>query len=172
MTNASNLSLDQLKRAVLIKEQLTNLENQLSSLLGGKAPAAAPAVKPGGMSAAAKAKLSAMAKARWAKIKAGNNKPSAAKPAAPASPAAKPAGLSEAARKKISDAAKARWAKVKAGSKTAPSAKKVVSALKAAAPKAAAPARKPITAAQKAKIAATLKARWAKIKAGKSGGKK
>lgn len=163
-TNASNLSLDRLKRAVQIKEQLIRLENQLSSLLGSTTPAANPGGN--GMSAAAKARLSAMAKARWAKIKAGN-KPVAAKPAAPASASAKSSPLSEAARKKISDAAKARWAKIKAGNKPAPVAHKA-----AAAPKAGTPVRKPMSAAQRAKIAATLKARWAKIKAAKAGGRK
>ena len=59
------------------------------------------------MSAAGRARISAAAKARWAKINAGKNggtKPVKAKRT-----------MSPAARAKISAAAKARWAKVKAG---------------------------------------------------------
>ena len=61
----------------------------------------------------AKAKISAAAKARWAKIK-------GTKPAVKAavSPAPKKGGMSAAAKAKISAAAKARWAKVKAAGKT------------------------------------------------------
>jgi hypothetical protein len=61
------------------------------------------------MSAAARAKISAAAKARWAKVKGD-------KPAVPA-PKAKRRKMSAAARAKISAAAKARWARVKAAQK-------------------------------------------------------
>ena len=117
MTNASSLSLGQLKRAVQIKEQMTKLESQLATLLGATP---APAAKPtgNGMSAATRAKLSAMGKARWAKIKAGNRpspKASVAQKAASsktATPARKP--MTAAQRAKIAATLKARWAKIKA----------------------------------------------------------
>ena len=68
----NNLSAAQLKRAVAIKEQIEKLETELSSIQGesGKsAPSAVPVVatKKRTMSAAAKAKISAAQKARWAK---------------------------------------------------------------------------------------------------------
>lgn len=99
--NLTDLSVDQLKKAASIKEQIAKLEQELESVLGGKAGFKA---KSGGMSAAARAKISAAAKARWAKVKS-NQKP------------AKPSGkrtMSPAAKAKIAAAARARWAKIKA----------------------------------------------------------
>jgi len=76
------------------------------------------------MSAAAKARLSAMGKARWAKIKAGNKAPAKAAPAAKAPATAKSAPakkvnppMSAAAKARLSALAKARWAKIKAAGK-------------------------------------------------------
>ena len=65
------------------------------------------------MSAAAKAKISAAAKLRWAKVK--GAKPAAKPKAIPARK--KKGGMSAAGRAKISAAAKARWAKAKAAGK-------------------------------------------------------
>lgn len=116
-----DLSADQLKRAASIKEQITTLENQLNSLLGGGSQPKATVAKPSGMSEATRAKLRAASKAHWAKIRAGQGVATATskeKKSASvnkgAAPAKKTATLSVAARKKISDAAKARWAKAKA----------------------------------------------------------
>jgi hypothetical protein len=108
-TNASDLSLDQLKRAVQIKEQILKLQTELSTVLGSSAPAQKS--KPSGMSPANKARLSPMAKARWAKIKAGNKQT----PTAPKASARKP--MSPAQRAKIAARMKARWAKAKAAGK-------------------------------------------------------
>jgi len=74
---SSSPSLDQLKRALAIAEQIQKLEAEYAALLGGK-PAVAPtsitaAAKPakrGGkrtLSAEARAKMAAAAEARWAK---------------------------------------------------------------------------------------------------------
>jgi hypothetical protein len=68
----SDLSVAQLKRAVAIKEQIEELETELSSILEespNAAPSAAPieAPKKRTMSPAARAKISAAQKARWAK---------------------------------------------------------------------------------------------------------
>jgi hypothetical protein len=57
------------------------------------------------MSAAAKAKISAAAKARWAKVKGKSYAPKTK------------SKMSPAARKKLSAMAKARWAKIKAAGK-------------------------------------------------------
>ena len=69
------LSSAHLKRAAALREQIEQKEKELTALLG-----IPEALTVGGvvrrhrrMSAAARAKLSAMAKARWAKIKAKKN---------------------------------------------------------------------------------------------------
>ena len=67
----ANLSLQQLKHAVTIREQIQSLESELSRVIGGRSPGAkkAPPPRKGKMSAAARAKISAAMKARWAKRK-------------------------------------------------------------------------------------------------------
>ena len=113
-----NPSLDTLKQAVAIKERIATLEQQLASLLGGKhialATAKAPAASkgPNKMSAAARAKISAAVKARWAKTKSKSAKPGA-KPAA--KPAKKKGAMSAAGKAKLSALMKARWAARKKG---------------------------------------------------------
>jgi hypothetical protein len=128
----NELSLEQLKAVVAIKEQIASLEIKLDKIVGEKAIAApvkrgrkpklakavkvitpapaetaAPAEEGRDMSTAAKARISAAAKARWAKIKAAKGE----KPAAPApAPKKKKAGISAAGRAKISAMMKARWA--------------------------------------------------------------
>ncbi|GEM_PF-255828 len=113
MSSINSLSVQQLRQAANLKEQIEVLEKELSQLLGSTAkPVAAKAPKKkGGMSAAGKAKVAAAQKARWAKIK-------GAKPAVTAAkPAKKKFTMSAAAKSKISAAAKARWAKIKAEKK-------------------------------------------------------
>jgi hypothetical protein len=113
----STPTLETLKAAIAVKEQIAALERKLAALLGGsslavvKAPA--PAIKGRRkMSAAAKAKIGAAVKARWAKAKATapSAKPVAAKSAPAAKPAKKKGGLTEEGRKKLAAAMKARWA--------------------------------------------------------------
>ena len=127
MSSIANLSVQQLRQAADLKKKIVALENELSQLLGSSAKAVATPVvakapkKKGGMSAAGKARISAAAKARWAKINAAKSavKPAAApaKVAVVAKPAKKKFVMSAAAKAKISAAAKARWAKVKAAKK-------------------------------------------------------
>jgi hypothetical protein len=67
----ANLSLQQLKNAVAIREKIEGLENELGRIIGGQAPTTGKARRaslPGKrrLSAAGRAKLSAMMKARWA----------------------------------------------------------------------------------------------------------
>jgi len=71
----ADLSLQQLKKAVSIREKIENLEKELSRILGGQAAIPSPTAprmkrKRRKMSAAARAKISAAAKARWAKFRA------------------------------------------------------------------------------------------------------
>ena len=115
MTNNSlaSLSVEQLRRAVTVKEQIEALETELSQLLGEAAPAAAAAPvtvrRRRKMSAAARAKIGAAQKARWAKTK-----PS--KTPKPVKTARRK--MSAAARAKMAEVAKARWKKAKATGKT------------------------------------------------------
>lgn len=118
----SSVTVEQLKRAVEIKEQIEQLNAELASILGGQETGnARPAVagvqsgKRRGMSAAARAKIAAAQRARWAKAK-GNDKISTTN--ASAKPG-KRKGMSAAGRAKIAAAAKARWAKAKAAGKNA-----------------------------------------------------
>lgn len=106
MSNITELSIGQLKKAVTLKEKIAKLEKELALLIGVSSPGTA--TRKGGMSAAGRARIAAAQKKRWAKIKAGQ----------PASAtAAKPAKrkMSAAGRAAISAAAKARWARVHAG---------------------------------------------------------
>ena len=67
----AELSVQQLKQAVTIREKIGDLEDELSRIIGRGSPGvkkATPARK-GRMSAAARAKISAAMKARWAKRK-------------------------------------------------------------------------------------------------------
>jgi hypothetical protein len=112
-----SLTATQLRQAADLKEKIESLQNKLAALLPGNeisAPkTAGPAKKKGGMSAAGRARISAAAKKRWAKIKAAklSVKPTA-KPAAK-----KQRKMSAAAKATLSKLAKERWAKAKASGK-------------------------------------------------------
>ena len=68
----TNLSAQQLRRAADIKDKIQSLENELGRILGSSTkPVAVIAPKTRRkMSAAGRAKISAAAKARWAKVRA------------------------------------------------------------------------------------------------------
>jgi hypothetical protein len=67
----STLSPQQLRRAATIKEQIQSLESELSRLLGSPVSDASGKIgKKRTMSAAAKKKIAAAQKARWAKFRA------------------------------------------------------------------------------------------------------
>jgi DNA polymerase/3'-5' exonuclease PolX len=104
-----DLTVAQLKKAAAIKERIEQLERDLTGILGIPEPMTVGGVirRRRKMSAAARAKISAAATARWAKVKSGKN--------STAKPAKAKRTMSAAARKKISEAAKARWARVRAG---------------------------------------------------------
>jgi hypothetical protein len=95
-----DISLKDLQKALLARRQLDALERRLASLPG--TALSRSAFRTGGkkMSAATRAKLSAAAKARWAKQKrTGVSKA-----------AQKKGGLTPAGRKRLSQLMKARWA--------------------------------------------------------------
>ncbi len=114
----SRVTVDQLRRAIEIREQIEQLENELNQVLGGSeagepagAPPPARARRTGkgtrSMSDEARARISAAQKARWAARRAES-------PATNSRPAKQKRHLSEAARARISAAAKTRWAKYRA----------------------------------------------------------
>ena len=106
-----NLTSNELRRAAQLKDQVEELQNELAKLIGGGSITPAKTAKPKRtMSRAARAKIAAAQRARWAKQK--GSKPSA-KPAPK-----KKRKMSAAARARISAAAKARWVKAKAAGKT------------------------------------------------------
>jgi len=105
----ANLTPSQLRQAADLIEKIAALEKQLAQIQGTKAaPVIAKSAKRKGMSAAGKARISAAAKLRWAKIKAAKTK-TAPKPVA-AKPAKKKFVMSAAAKAKLSALMKARWA--------------------------------------------------------------
>jgi hypothetical protein len=110
----TSLTPSQLRQAADLKEKIAGLEKQLAAITGTNTAPVKP-TKKGGMSAAGKARISAAAKLRWAKIKAAKLKPAAKAVVKPV--AAKPAkkkGMSAAAKAKLSALMKARWAAKKA----------------------------------------------------------
>lgn len=77
MSAISQLTSVQLRRAASLKEKIATLQKQLDSLLGGTAkPAAtaAPKKKKRTLSPAARARIVAAQKARWAKVRAEKKK--------------------------------------------------------------------------------------------------
>ena len=124
--NLSDLSAAQLRRAAALKERIEKLHKKLAGILGSASPA--PAAGDGGRkkhkrSAAARARMAAAQKARWAKIK-GTTKSAPAAITVPvdiAAPVAKPARkkwkLSAAGKARIKAANQAYWAKIKAAQK-------------------------------------------------------
>jgi hypothetical protein len=104
-----NLSVRQLKQAVAIKERIAGLEKGLGRVLRGgtTAPAGRRPRKKRTMGPAARARIAAAQRARWAKLR------------RRMAPASRPAGkairrVSAAVRAKLAKIARKRWAKVKA----------------------------------------------------------
>ena len=103
MTQLLNLTTAKLRRIIALKQQIEKLQARLEALAGGaSAPLGRPPKKKWTMSAAARRKIAAAQRARWAKVK-GTTKP-----------AKKKRTMSAAARAKIAAAARARWAKYRA----------------------------------------------------------
>lgn len=128
MSNFQNLSVEQLRKAVSIKEEIERLQAQLDALAGGSMPATGrrlgrPPGRPAGrrmMSAAAKARIAAAQRARWAKLK-GTNSDSTTSIATTGGKGRgrKKRVVDAATRARLAAVAKARWAKVKAAGKSA-----------------------------------------------------
>lgn len=110
--NLLDLSVNQLKRATAIKEQIEKLSQELGSIFGVPAKSRAASTKKRTMSASVKRKIAAAQKARWANLR-------RARPALPVKPAskAKKKTFSRATRAKLSAKLKAYWVAKRAGKK-------------------------------------------------------
>ena len=111
--NPLDLTVNQLKRAAAIKEQIEALNKELRDILGAPATTRAAPRKKRTMSTAAKKQIAATQKARWANLR-------RAKPGTPVKRAAKAKKktVSPATKAKLSAKLKAYWAaKKKAGKK-------------------------------------------------------
>ena len=110
-TSIADLSVQQLKRALEIKQKIDDLRKELAQLSGAEETGAGPAPNPRKrkMSAAARAKISAAQKARWA-----GQKP---EPAPEEAPAKKKRQYSPEGKARIVAGIRARWAKYNAEKK-------------------------------------------------------
>jgi hypothetical protein len=64
-----DLTINQLKRATAIKEQIEKLNKELGSILGGAIKSGAASTKKRTMSASTKKKIAAAQRARWASLR-------------------------------------------------------------------------------------------------------
>ncbi|HEY7559904.1 MAG TPA: hypothetical protein VIH18_34420 [Candidatus Binatia bacterium] len=108
-----DLTVNQLKRAAGIKEQIEKLNKELGGLLGVSRNSAGASTKKSTMSASVKRKIAATQKARWAKIHQAKTTVDSTRPAS----AAKKKTFSRATRAKLSRKLKAYWAAKRAGKK-------------------------------------------------------
>jgi hypothetical protein len=142
MINLQDLTTSQLNRIIALKEKIETLQGEIASIVngGGEAPVPVEKVKRRRMSAAARKRIAAGARARWAKVKGTADKP------------AKNGKnrLSAAGRAAIIAGTKARWAKLRGETATPEAPKK---------------RDRRSSPAVRAKLAAAAKARWAKVKA-------
>lgn len=106
-TNASaNLSVQQLRQAVVIREQIDALERELEGLLRGARTKASTGKSQ--MSAAGRERIAAAQRLRWAKVRGSQTTVGSANISAK-----RKRELSPAARAKIAAAQRQRWAKTK-----------------------------------------------------------
>jgi hypothetical protein len=118
MINLASLTTAQLNKIISVKEQIEALQGQIDSIVGGANGIAVPtpftgkAPKKRRMSAAARAKIAAAQRARWARTK--GNGAVASKPAKKK----RDRRSSPAVRAKLAAAARARWKKARAAGKT------------------------------------------------------
>ena len=110
--NALDLTINQLKRAAALKEQIEGLNKELGSILGASAISGAASKKKRSMSASAKRKIAAAQRARWSNLHRANPATLSVKPAA-----AKKKTMSRATKAKLSAKLKAYWAAKRAGKK-------------------------------------------------------
>src|SRR5947199_3843595 len=137
LSSGMDISVKDLQEAISIRQQIDNLQRRLSSILRGTTQRLpGPAATRRYFSPATRAKLSAAARARWARPKGTGG----------AAPARRKGQLTPAGRRKLSQLMKARWAaRRKAGGAKTASARK----------------RGTLTAAGRKRLSELMKARWA-----------
>jgi hypothetical protein len=107
-TDLTGVTAQQLRRAAVLKETIESLEAELSRLLsGGSTGSRQGGTGPRRMSAAARAKIRASQKARWAAIRGGQAKPGPRR------------RMSAASRARLAAIARARWKKAKSSGRNA-----------------------------------------------------
>jgi hypothetical protein len=111
--NIYDLTIDQLKRAAAIKEQIEKLNKELRSILGAPAKPRVALRRNRTMSASVKRKIAATQKTRWANLRRAKSATRSVKPAAKA----KKKTINSATKAKLSAKLKAYWAAKKAGKK-------------------------------------------------------
>ena len=111
--NPIDLTVNQLKRAAAIKEQIDALNKELRGLLSAPVITRPAQKKSRGMSAAVKKRIAAAQRARWASLRRANPATRSVKPAAKS----KKRAFSSATRAKLSAKLKAYWAAKRAGKK-------------------------------------------------------
>ena len=111
--NIYDLSVNQVKRAAVIKERIQGLNKELSAMFGSPASSRSAPKAKRTMSASARKKIAAAQRARWANLRRAEPATSSVKPAAKA----KKKTMSAAARRKLSMKLKAYWAQKKARQK-------------------------------------------------------
>ena len=109
----NDLTVNQLKRAAAIKEQIENLTRELRSILDASSNSAASSTKKQTMSMSTKRKIAAAQKARWANLRQAKPAMRSTRPAAKA----KKKTFSRVTKAKLSAKLKAYWAAKKAGNK-------------------------------------------------------
>src|SRR6266481_4306362 len=109
--NIYNLTVNQLKRAAVIKEGIEKLNKELRGILGTPGSSRAAPRKNNTMSASVKKKIAATQKARWAKLRRAKSVTRSV------TVKATKKTMSPAARAKLSAKLKAYWAAKKAGKK-------------------------------------------------------
>ena len=70
MKEILSISSAQLKRIIALKEKIEKLQSQLQAIVNDSAPAGEAAPKKRTMSLAARRKIAAAARARWARVRA------------------------------------------------------------------------------------------------------
>src|SRR5215813_9932663 len=135
LSTGMDISVKDLQEAISIRQQIDNLQRRLSSLLRGTPRQTGPTASRRYFSPATRAKLSAAARARWAR----------ARGVGGGTPAKRKGQLTPAGRRRLSQLMKARWAaRRKAGGTKASTRKKGT-----------------LTPAGRRRLSELMKARWA-----------
>jgi hypothetical protein len=110
--NPLDLTVNQLKRAAAIKEQIEDLNKELSSILGVSGDAGAAPKKKRSISASGRRNIAAAQRARWARVQSEKSTPPAKSAAA-----AKKKRMSRATRARLAARMRAYWKAKKAANR-------------------------------------------------------